>query len=64
MNKDTVKLIEKITRAKMRLEGARREHLASCPSEDPHMPGPCTCGAEKTNSAIRTAIDELSLDDD
>ncbi|MFA4846567.1 MAG: hypothetical protein WC654_08520 [Patescibacteria group bacterium] len=63
MDKHTIRLIEKITRAKVALEKGTRSHAIGCLSEDPHMAGPCTCGADEINKAIGHAIRELSLDD-
>lgn len=60
----TVKLIEKIVRAKVKLEGVKISHKDSCPVEcDPEGYAPCNCGASTTNSAIDSAIKELKIDD-
>ena len=62
--KSELKLLEKIVRAKVKLESARRRHSDGCPVEyDPDYYGPCTCGASKTNAAIDAALHELELDD-
>ena len=63
MDKTTLKLIAKITRAKIRLENAKMSHRNSCPVEtDPEGFAPCNCGASNTNYAIESAIQDLSLE--
>ena len=58
-----VKLIEKIVRAKVRLESAKRRHSERCMVDmDPDYMGPCTCGAESSNAAIDAALKELELE--
>lgn len=52
-------LIERMVRAKIRLEGSLKQHPVSCPAEQGD--GPCTCGADKHNENIRAAIRELSF---
>jgi hypothetical protein len=52
-------LLEKIVRAKVTLEGSLKEHPVSCPAEQGD--GPCTCGADKHNAAIRAALRKLEL---
>jgi len=55
-------LIEKIVRAKIKLESERREHSGSCPVEaDPEGYAPCNCGASGHNRKISSAIAELDL---
>ncbi len=62
MSSNDAKYIEKIVRAKVKLEGALRGHSASCPVDiDPEYMGPCKCGAEASNSAIQAALRELEL---
>jgi coenzyme F420-reducing hydrogenase gamma subunit len=57
------KLVEKIVRAKVKLEAARRRHSDRCPVDmDPEYMGPCTCGASSSNSAIDSALKELELE--
>ena len=59
-----VRLIEKIVRAKVKLERARSPHRDSCPVEcDPEGFAPCNCGASATNSAIDSAMRELNIED-
>lgn len=58
----TMQLIEKIVRAKVHLEGARKNHTDACPAEDPHMAGRCMCGADVTNASITKALRELRLE--
>jgi hypothetical protein len=58
-----LKLIEKIVRAKVKLEGSKRRHSERCMVDmDPDYMGPCTCGASETNSAIDSALEELELE--
>ena len=52
-------LIEKLVRAKVRLEGSLKQHPVSCPAEQGD--GPCTCGADQCNSSIRAALRELNF---
>lgn len=60
----TVKLIEKIVRAKVKLENVKVDHKDSCPVEcDPEGYAPCSCGASATNSAVGSAIRELNIED-
>lgn len=55
-------LLEKLVRAKVKLEGARRSHSDRCMVEvDPEYHGPCTCGASGSNSAVNEALRELKL---
>ena len=57
-----VELIEKIARAKMQLERARRSHAAHCVVEDdPEGYAPCNCRASETNRTIDRALKELTL---
>jgi len=63
MDWTTTQLTEKIVRAKVKLESiSSREHSAACPTNDDTGHAPCNCGADKHNSDIRAAINELSLD--
>lgn len=57
-------LLEKIIRAKIKLEQAPRsssQHSVSCPMEDPENYAPCNCGASTNNSHIDGALKELEL---
>lgn len=55
-------LLEKIIRAKVKLESCRKQHNDSCPVEyDPEGYAPCKCGASAVNSAIFSALNELKL---
>jgi len=56
------KLLEKMVRAKVRLEAMKTEHKEACPAVDPHMAGECTCGADAHNGKISAVLKELSLD--
>lgn len=59
----TAKLIEKMVRAKVRLENSRVSHKNGCLVEsDPEGYAPCNCGASATNSNINSAIKDLSLE--
>jgi len=59
----TAKLIEKMVRAKVRLENSRVSHKNGCPVEsDPEGHAPCNCGASATNLNINFAIKDLSLE--
>jgi coenzyme F420-reducing hydrogenase gamma subunit len=63
MNKE-LKLIEKIIRAKIHLEKAKKNHSNHCPIDmDYDYMGPCTCGASTANSAVEAALHALNLDD-
>lgn len=62
-DKETYKLIEKMARAKMRLEDSTQQHKNGCPVEcDPEGFAPCNCGASAANAALKRAIKELSFD--
>jgi hypothetical protein len=64
MDKDTIKLIEKIARAKEALKNSRVSHRHGCASEDlTGYPVPCNCGASDKNNRIDKALRELDLDD-
>lgn len=55
-------LIEKMVRAKVKLEGSRRGHSDRCPVDyDPEGYSPCNCGASSHNSRVSDALDELKL---
>lgn len=55
-------LIEKMVRAKVKLQGSRRRHSDSCPLEsDPEGYSPCRCGASEHNNNVSSALDELKL---
>ncbi len=56
-----IELIQKITRATVKLNALKRTHPASCPVEDPHMAGRCTCGADEQNSKINEVLSDLEL---
>ena len=61
--KEEIQLIEKIARAKMRLEGMTKGHSSNCPVDmDPDYMGPCTCGASEVNAGLKAAIKELSFE--
>lgn len=53
-------LMERIVRAKVALEGARKPHTCII-DDDPDYMGPCKCGASEQNAAISKALRELDL---
>lgn len=60
----TEAMLEKIIRARVKLERAKRGHNDRCPVEtDPEGYTPCNCGASNTNLAIEEALRELSFKD-
>jgi hypothetical protein len=57
------KLIEKIVRAKVKIEAIpHRTHATTCPVEDPTSIAPCTCGASNYNNSLDSALRELKLE--
>jgi len=58
-----LKLIEKIVRAKVRLEGSKTSHSDNCNCEEPENFAPCNCGASAHNTKIDAALRELSLEE-
>jgi hypothetical protein len=54
-------LVEKIVRAKVKLEEAQVKHKGGCVTEDPESFAPCNCGASYVNQALTRAIRELDL---
>ena len=59
---EEIRLIEKMVRAKVALEGGKSSHSSNCMTDmDPEYRGPCTCGADMHNSVISAALKELSL---
>lgn len=61
-SKSEIRLIEKITRARMHLESVSASHHIACPEEDPHMAAQCNCGASAINTAVAAALKELVID--
>jgi hypothetical protein len=61
MNETILYLLERITRAKMALERLDVAHRFDCASEDPHVPAPCTCGADKINAKVDATLRELTI---
>lgn len=57
-----VKLIRRIERARIILEDVKALHRYSCPSEDPHMAGSCSCGADDVNMKVQRALAALDLE--
>ncbi len=55
-------LVEKIVRAKIKLENQRTGHSGNCAVElDPEGYAPCNCGASGHNRNITNALEELEL---
>lgn len=54
-------LLEKLVRAKVRLEDTRMAHADRCVTELDPYGGPCTCGADRFNVAMGAALRELKL---
>ena len=64
MQVSIVQLIEKMVRAKVKLENSRVNHKDSCPVEsNPDGYSRCNCGASTANLAIDAAIRELRIED-
>lgn len=51
-----IRLIQKMTRASVLIEGLKKEHSDQCPHVDPLMYGPCSCGASEHNRLIDQAL--------
>ncbi|HBI26016.1 TPA: hypothetical protein DDX30_04495 [Candidatus Wolfebacteria bacterium] len=59
---DEIKLIEKMVRAKVAIEGINTKHSPNCMVDlDPDYHGPCTCGAAQTHTQVSTALKALSF---
>lgn len=54
-----IRLIQKMTRASVMLEGLRRKHSDTCPVDDPHIPMACRCGADEHNKNIANILSIL-----
>lgn len=57
-----LELIQKITRATSKLENLKRTHPVTCPVEDPHMAGKCTCGADEHNAKVESVLSDLKIE--
>ncbi len=57
-----LELIQKITRATSKLETLKRTHPDTCPINDPHMPGQCTCGADEHNRKVTDVLSDLKIE--
>lgn len=57
-----LKLIQKITRATTKLEALKRTHSDTCPVNDPHMAGQCTCGADEHNRKVNEVLSDLKIE--
>lgn len=56
-----LELMEKLTRAKVMVEGLKKEHTSQCASEIGDGPGPCNCGASDHNRKIDTILSILKI---
>jgi len=56
-----LELIEKIIRARIRLEGLRKDHSENCPASDPLQAGSCRCGADTHNSKVNAVLKGLDI---
>ena len=57
-----LELLEKIIRAKVKLEGMKRQHATTCMVDmDPDYTGPCRCGNTDTNTKINDVLEELKI---
>ncbi|MFA5129292.1 MAG: hypothetical protein WC477_00040 [Patescibacteria group bacterium] len=61
----TAKLIRKMARAEMILEGVHIQHENSCPVISEHESvTPCDCGASALNNKVHDALQELEIEED
>lgn len=56
---EELRLYEKIIRAKVRLEGLKRDHSVTCRIAI-GLDGSCTCGAGEHNAAVDAVLKELA----
>lgn len=57
-----LKLIEKMTRAKIALENfIKKEHSEMCPVNDPESLRPCSCGLSEHNQKVNEIINLLEI---
>jgi hypothetical protein len=63
--KGEIRLIEKIVRAKVKIESMKRGHSHGCPAEDDTGYGApsCSCGADEINAKANSALKDLSFND-
>lgn len=60
MTAEEARLHEKIVRAKVKLEGSKKEHASNCRVVlDPESTAPCSCGATDFNKVVDAALNEL-----
>ena len=57
-----LELIQKITRAMIKLEALKKTHSDTCPVNDSHMPGKCTCGADEHNAKVADVLSDLKIE--
>lgn len=58
------KLIERMVRAKIKLEGLHMPHRSMCEAgDDTGAPCGCRCGADEYNSRVTSAISDLRIED-
>ena len=57
-----LQLIEKITKAKMKLKSLKQDHTGGCYRNDSTgYPASCKCGADAINAVVRAISKELDL---
>jgi hypothetical protein len=47
------KLIQKMTKASVMIEGLKGEHSDTCPVNDPHIPMTCRCGTDELGKKMQ-----------
>ncbi len=57
-----MQLVEKIVRAKVKVEGLKKVHTATCAAEEPEGRAPCNCGASAHNATIDSILEDLALE--
>ncbi len=63
VTKTEIALIQKITKAQLKLESALTSHYDQCSSsDDSGAPVGCNCGADRRNQMIHEAMIELNLE--
>ena len=59
-----IRLIQKMTRASVMLEGLKRKHSDTCPVNDPHIPMACRCGTDELGKKIAKILNILDPNGD
>lgn len=63
MDKDTLKMVQKMARAEVILEKLKRGHKINCIVDmDPDSMKPCDCDASEINALVEKALQELKID--